>query len=191
MVSAGAKQKENESRTGLIERNFHILKSVLKSMKPFNPKCILLLVSNPVDVLTYFALKLSGLKQQQVFGSGTFLDTMRLRLEVADLLKVKPTATIHRRCATFVRLPPLPSTHTFLVNTVTLSLQRGRVPPFPAFRSTNFPNVHQRSWRACPRTPRTKRTRLSRRKARRFLASRPSSPAFVNPLCSISDTCVH
>lgn len=48
-------------------------------MKPFNSKAILLLIANPVDVLTYFALQYSGLPKTQVIGSGTFLDSARLR----------------------------------------------------------------------------------------------------------------
>lgn len=48
-------------------------------MKPFNSKAILLLIANPVDILTYFALQYSGLPKTQVIGSGTFLDSARLR----------------------------------------------------------------------------------------------------------------
>lgn len=57
-------------------------------MKPINPHAILLLVANPVDVLTYIAQKLSGLPKNQVFGSGTFLDSARLRLKLASLIGV-------------------------------------------------------------------------------------------------------
>jgi L-lactate dehydrogenase len=52
---------------------------VIKDMKPFNPAAILLLIANPVDILAYFALQYSGLPRTQVIGSGTFLDSARLR----------------------------------------------------------------------------------------------------------------
>jgi len=92
IVTAGAKQKPNETRVELIERNYQILSSVISKMKPFNPNVILLIVANPVDILTCIAQKLSGLPKNQVFGSGTFLDSARLRLELASILKVAETA---------------------------------------------------------------------------------------------------
>lgn len=57
-------------------------------MKPIKPEAIMLLVSNPVDILTEIAQKLSGLPQKQVFGSGTYLDSTRLRAMIADVLHV-------------------------------------------------------------------------------------------------------
>ena len=68
-----------ESRTDLIGRNQAILSSVIEDMKPFNKEAILLLIANPVDILAYFALQYSGLPSTQVIGSGTFLDSARLR----------------------------------------------------------------------------------------------------------------
>lgn len=57
-------------------------------MKPLNPHAIIILVANPVDVLTLVAQGMSGLPRTQVFGSGTFLDTERLRRAISDELKV-------------------------------------------------------------------------------------------------------
>lgn len=68
-----------ESRTDLVGRNKAILESAINDMKPFRSDTILLLVANPVDVLTYFAQQYSGLPKNQVIGSGTFLDSARLR----------------------------------------------------------------------------------------------------------------
>ena len=79
VMTAGAAQKEGESRTDLIGRNLKILSSAIEDCKPFRDDAILLVVANPVDVLTYFAQKFSGLPKPQVFGSGTFLDSARLR----------------------------------------------------------------------------------------------------------------
>jgi len=92
VVTAGAKQRPGESRIELIDRNHKILKSVITEMQPINPNAILLLVANPVDVLTYIAQKLSGLPRKQVFGSGTFLDSSRLRCVLAQELRVSETA---------------------------------------------------------------------------------------------------
>ena len=84
VITAGAAQKKGESRTDLIGRNLKILASAIEEMKPFRDDTILLLVANPVDVLTYFAQQFSGLPKTQVFGSGTFLDSARLRGILAD-----------------------------------------------------------------------------------------------------------
>jgi len=88
IVSAGAKQKPGETRLGLIEKNVYVLKSVISGMQPIRPNAILLLVSNPVDVLTLFAQRLSGLPWSQVIGSGTLLDSIRLKGMLAKLTKV-------------------------------------------------------------------------------------------------------
>jgi hypothetical protein len=62
-----------------VGRNLKILGSAIEDMKPFREDTIILLVTNPVDILTYFAQKFSGLPKEQVIGSGTFLDSARLR----------------------------------------------------------------------------------------------------------------
>lgn len=79
VITAGAAQKEGESRTDLIGRNLKILKSAIDECKPFRDDAVLLIVANPVDVLTHFAQEFSGVPKSQVFGSGTFLDSVRLR----------------------------------------------------------------------------------------------------------------
>lgn len=68
-----------ESRTDLVGRNLKILGSAIEDMKPFREDTIIILVTNPVDILTYYAQKFSGLPKHQVIGSGTFLDSARLR----------------------------------------------------------------------------------------------------------------
>ncbi|KAJ4409398.1 hypothetical protein N0V91_002755 [Didymella pomorum] len=88
VFTAGAKQKKGESRTDLIGRNKSILQSAIKDMQPFAKHTILLLVANPVDVITYFAQKYSDLPKSQVIGSGTFLDSARLRGELASKAEV-------------------------------------------------------------------------------------------------------
>lgn len=74
-----ANNPTGESRTDLIDRNLSILKSSIRDMKPFTKDTIVLLVANPVDVLTHFAQQLADLPRAQVIGSGTELDSARLR----------------------------------------------------------------------------------------------------------------
>jgi len=77
-----------ESRIDLIGRNLKILRSVITSVEPINPHAILLLVSNPVDILVHFAQQFSSLPISQVLGTGTFLDSLRLRGLLAEKAQV-------------------------------------------------------------------------------------------------------
>ena len=89
VITAGAKSRDDESRRDLIDRNHLVLDNVIRGMSPIRKDAVLLLVSNPVDVLAYFAQKMSGLPHSQVIGSGTFLDSVRLRSAVAEQLQVR------------------------------------------------------------------------------------------------------
>jgi L-lactate dehydrogenase len=88
IVTAGAKQKPGDTRLDLIDRNYKVLKSILQSLQPIRSDAILLIVANPVDILTHFAQQLSGLPKSQVLGSGTLLDSKRLTRILASKLKV-------------------------------------------------------------------------------------------------------
>lgn len=90
VITAGAKQKEGEPRTQLIERNYRVLKNIIGSMQPIQPDAIILLVANPVDILTHIAQRLSGLEPNQVIGSGTYLDTTRLCVHLGEIFDVNP-----------------------------------------------------------------------------------------------------
>ena len=79
IVTAGANQKPGETRLDLIGKNVAILKSIIPEIRRRNFEGVLLMVSNPVDVLTYAAWRLSGLPAGRVIGSGTVLDTARLK----------------------------------------------------------------------------------------------------------------
>ena len=79
IVTAGANQKPEETRMDLVHKNVKILKSIFKELGKQNCDGILLIVSNPVDILTYAAVKLSGFPKERVLGSGTVLDTARLK----------------------------------------------------------------------------------------------------------------
>ena len=83
IFTAGANQKPGEARLNLVQKNFATLKKCLSQMIPDGTKTILLMVSNPVDVLTYAALKITGLPPERVIGSGTVLDSSRFRHEIS------------------------------------------------------------------------------------------------------------
>jgi L-lactate dehydrogenase len=92
VITAGAKQEPNEPRTNLIDRNYLILQETMEKMKPLNPNAVMMVVSNPVDILTFLAQKVSGLPTEQVIGSGTFLDSSRLRGYLSESLGVARTS---------------------------------------------------------------------------------------------------
>ena len=88
IVTAGANQKPDETRLDLVNKNVGIFKSIIPEIKKRGCEGILLIVSNPVDILTYVALKLSGFPANRVFGSGTVLDTARLKYLLGQHLDV-------------------------------------------------------------------------------------------------------
>ena len=88
IITSGAAQKPGETRLDLINKNVKILRSILKEIKRVEMEGILMLVANPVDVLTHFAVKESGLPPSRVFGSGTVLDTARLKYLLSQALNV-------------------------------------------------------------------------------------------------------
>jgi len=88
IVSAGARQRDGESRLALVQRNVAVFKSIIPQLVKYSPAAILLIISNPVDALTYVAWKLSGFPSNRVFGSGTNLDSSRFRGLLADRLDV-------------------------------------------------------------------------------------------------------
>jgi L-lactate dehydrogenase len=90
VITAGAAQKPGETRLDLVNRNGAILRQIISEITRHHPKGILLITTNPVDVLTYAAWKLSGLPAQRVIGSGTILDTARFRYLLSQYYGVDP-----------------------------------------------------------------------------------------------------
>lgn len=88
IVTAGANQKPGETRIDLIDKNVAILKHIVPEISKRNYEGILMIVSNPVDVLTYAAYKISGFPAHRVIGSGTVLDTARLKNLLGEHLDV-------------------------------------------------------------------------------------------------------
>ncbi|KAL9904155.1 lactate dehydrogenase isoform 1-T1 [Glossina fuscipes fuscipes] len=92
IVTAGVRQKEGESRLSLVQRNTDILKQIIPKLVEYSPDTIILMVSNPVDIMTYVAWKLSGLPKNRIIGSGTNLDSSRFRFLMSQRLGVAPTS---------------------------------------------------------------------------------------------------
>ena len=88
VVTAGANQKPGETRLDLVKKNVAIFKSIMPEISKRKYKGILLIVANPVDILTYTAVKYSGLPSSRVIGSGTVLDTARLKYLLSEHLGV-------------------------------------------------------------------------------------------------------
>ena len=88
VVTAGAGQKPGETRLDLVKKNVGIFKSIIPQIAEVNKEAIMLIVANPVDILTYAAWKLSGYPENRVFGSGTTLDTARFKYLLGQHLAV-------------------------------------------------------------------------------------------------------
>ena len=90
IITAGAGQAPGETRLDLVHKNVKIFQSIIPQITRYNQECILLVVSNPVDILTYVTLKLSGFPANRVIGSGTVLDTARLKFLLGAHFEVDP-----------------------------------------------------------------------------------------------------
>jgi L-lactate dehydrogenase len=90
VIAAGGAQKPGEARLELDANNVEIFREIITKLPESNTECILLITTNPVDVMTYASLKLSGFPPSRVIGSGTILDTSRLRYLLGEYLKVDP-----------------------------------------------------------------------------------------------------
>lgn len=90
IITAGANQKPGETRTDLVKKNAKIIKEIVESVMDSGFNGIFLMVSNPVDTLSFLTYKYSGLPSEKVIGSGTVLDSARLRYDLAKKLDVHP-----------------------------------------------------------------------------------------------------
>ncbi|ESO05340.1 hypothetical protein HELRODRAFT_156879 [Helobdella robusta] len=90
VVTAGAKIKHGETEEQLLEKNINVFKSIIPNIIKYSPDCTLIIVSNPVDILTWVAWKLSGLPRHRVLGSGTMLDSSRFRFLLSEKIGIAP-----------------------------------------------------------------------------------------------------
>jgi len=94
VIAAGASQKPGETRLDLLARNAAIFSRIVPEVVRHNPGGIILIATNPVDILTYISLRESGLPPNQVIGSGTILDTSRFRFLLGQYYEVD-TRSVH------------------------------------------------------------------------------------------------
>lgn len=93
VIAAGAAQKDStQDRLELASKNVSLIKKILPEIFKKNQNAIVVIVSNPVDVLTYFAVKMFPKKKKQIFGSGTVLDSARFRFLLSQKLSVNPSS---------------------------------------------------------------------------------------------------
>ena len=90
VITCGIARKPGMTRLDLAKTNVNIIKEVAKSIVPVAPEAKYVIVSNPVDILTYVFHKVSGLPENQIIGSGTILDTSRLQSELAKRFHISP-----------------------------------------------------------------------------------------------------
>ena len=90
VITAGAAQKDGETRLDLVNKNLAIIDDIIPKILHVAPEAVILIVSNPVDILTYRAIELAGEKTGRIFGSGTMLDTARFRFHLSEALRVNP-----------------------------------------------------------------------------------------------------
>ncbi|KAK2091765.1 hypothetical protein P7K49_031049 [Saguinus oedipus] len=90
IITAGARQQEGESRLNLVQHHVNIFKFIIPNVVKYSPNCKLLIVSNPVDILTYVAWKISGFPKNRVIGSGCNLDSAQFHYLMGERLGVHP-----------------------------------------------------------------------------------------------------
>ncbi|XP_031827876.2 L-lactate dehydrogenase [Nomia melanderi] len=92
ILAAGVRQVKGESRLDLVQRNSEILKNIVPTLASYSPHAVFLIVSNPVDILSWVTWKVSGLPVNRVIGSGTHLDSARFRYLIADRIGMAPSS---------------------------------------------------------------------------------------------------
>ncbi|MFO8016489.1 MAG: L-lactate dehydrogenase [Candidatus Woesearchaeota archaeon] len=90
VITAGVAQKKGETRLQLVGRNAKIFKEMIPAITEHNKDCVILIVTNPVDIMTALTLRYSGFPKERVFGTGTTLDSARLRYYLGEEFKVNP-----------------------------------------------------------------------------------------------------
>ncbi len=90
VFTAGRAQLPGESRLNLVKSNVEIIESILPKVIKYSPNSIIIMVTNPVDILTYQASRLLKLTNGKIFGSGTILDTSRFRFHLSEFLRINP-----------------------------------------------------------------------------------------------------
>jgi len=88
IITAGARREEGESRLDLVQKNVGIFKEIVPEVVKYSPDAVVVVVTNPCDIMAWVTWKLSGLPKHQVIASGTMLDTSRFRYLLAERFNV-------------------------------------------------------------------------------------------------------
>ncbi|NDI33796.1 L-lactate dehydrogenase [Chengkuizengella sediminis] len=96
IIAAGAAQKQGETRLDLLKKNVMIFDSIIENVTKYNQHGILLIASNPVDIMSYFSWKKSGFPKNRIIGSGTLLDSSRFKYLIGEKMNVDPRS-IHAK----------------------------------------------------------------------------------------------
>ena len=88
IITAGARQREGETRLDLVQKNVEIFKGIVPELVKYSPDAVIVVVTNPCDIMAWVTWKLSGLPKHRVFASGTMLDTSRFRHLLAERFNV-------------------------------------------------------------------------------------------------------
>ena len=94
VITSGLPRKAGQSRLELAQTNVNVIKEIAPQIVKYAPEAVYILVSNPVDVLTYVFHKISGIPEERIIGSGTILDTSRVRSFIADKFDINQK-TVH------------------------------------------------------------------------------------------------
>lgn len=90
VIAAGHRRKEGDTRLDLSYQNYPIVQDIVEKVAQYNTRCILIVATNPVDIMTYVTLKVSGFPQERVIGLGTLNDTIRMRYFISNKLQLNP-----------------------------------------------------------------------------------------------------
>ena len=88
IITAGARRNEGETRLDLVQKNVEIFKGIVPELIKYSPDAVIVVVTNPCDIMAWVTWKLSGLPKHRVFASGTMLDTSRFRHLLAERFNV-------------------------------------------------------------------------------------------------------
>lgn len=92
IICAGHAQQPGQTRLELLQKNKDIIVSIMQNLEPLHPQALVIMVTNPLDIMTYTAQQYSSLSNHRIFGTGTWLDTQRLRRYLGTALNVSPTS---------------------------------------------------------------------------------------------------